>query len=95
MSNAVWKYPLYVNEFFMKCANSFIKTAMKNALGIKHYWGRVTFVPGRRAIHLHIVSIAKNKAYLHKLFDASTPQKKAEVLNSLSSMDGHDCPLLN
>ncbi len=48
----------------MKRVNSFMKTVMKKALQIEHYWGRVEFVPGRGAIHLHVVAIAKDRAYL-------------------------------
>ncbi len=32
MSNSAKKNPLFLNEFFMKRANSFMKTAMKGAL---------------------------------------------------------------
>jgi hypothetical protein len=85
MSNAAQKYTLFVNEFFMKRANSFMKTMMKNSLKIKHYWGRVQFAPGRGAIHVYIVAIAKNKACLQEFFDASTPQKKAQVLNNYTT----------
>ncbi len=52
MSNAARKFPLYVNEFFMKHANSFMKTVMKKALQINHYWGPVDFAPGRGAIYV-------------------------------------------
>jgi len=81
MSNSARKYPLFVNEFFMKRADSFIKTVLKEALQIDHYWGRVKFAPGRGAIHLHIVAIAKDKAYLHDFYRATTLQEKAKVLN--------------
>jgi hypothetical protein len=64
MSNASWRHPLFVNEFFMRRAKSFISTVIKLALGIEHYWGHAEFVPGRGAIHLHIVAIAKDMAYL-------------------------------
>jgi hypothetical protein len=47
MANAAQGYPLYVNEFFMKRAKSFMATVVKKALGIDHYWGRVEFAPGR------------------------------------------------
>ncbi len=80
MSNAARKFPLYVNEFFMKRANLFMKTVMKKAVQIEHYWGRVEFAPGRGAIHLHIVAIAKNKAYLQEFYNASSLQQKVEVL---------------
>jgi hypothetical protein len=42
----------------------------------------VEFAPGRGAIHLHIVAIAKNKAYLQESYNASLLPKKAEVLNN-------------
>jgi hypothetical protein len=32
MSNSTRKYPLFVNKFFMKRANLFMKTIMKDAL---------------------------------------------------------------
>ena len=81
MSNSARKYPLFVNEFFMKRANSFMKTVMKNALQLEHYWGRVEFAPGRGAIHLHVVAIANDKAYLQDFYKATTLEEKARVLN--------------
>ncbi len=63
MTNAARKYPLFVNDFFMKRVNLFMKTVMKKALQIEHYWGCVEFAPGRGAIHLHVVTIAKDRAY--------------------------------
>ncbi len=35
MANAARRHPLYVNEFFMKRAKSFIGTLVKKALDIK------------------------------------------------------------
>jgi hypothetical protein len=36
---------------------------------IQHYWGRVEIAPGRGAIpHLHVVAIAKDRAYLQDFF---------------------------
>ncbi len=81
MSYAARKYPLFVNEFFMKRVNSFMKTVMKHALQIEHYWGRVEFAPGRGAIHLHVVAIAKDRAYLQDFYKATTMEEKAKVLN--------------
>ncbi len=86
MSNSARKYPLFVNEFFMKRANSFIKTVMKNALQIEHYWGRVEFAPGRGAIHLHVVAIANDKAYSQDFYKATTLEEKARVLNDYAIM---------
>jgi hypothetical protein len=58
---------------------------MKNALQIEHYWGRVEFAPGRGAIHLHVVVIAKNRAYLQDFFKAQTLKEKAKVLNNYAT----------
>ncbi len=68
MSNATRKYPLFINDFFMKHVNLFMKTFMKNALQIEHYWDCVEFAPGRGAIHLRIVAIGKDRAYLQDFF---------------------------
>jgi hypothetical protein len=81
MSNSARKYPLFVNEFFMIRASLFMKTVMKDALQIEHYWGHVEFAPGRGAIHLHVVAIAKDRAYLQKFYKAPTLEGKAKVLN--------------
>ncbi len=67
MSNAARKYPLFVNDFFMKRINLFMKTVMKNALQTEHYWGRVEFAPGRGAIHLRVVAMEKTEL-TYKIF---------------------------
>jgi hypothetical protein len=85
MSNVPRKHPLFLNKFFMKHVNLFMKTVMKNALQIEHYWGRVEFAPGRGAIHLHLVAIAKNRAYLQDFFKASILEEKAIVLNNYAT----------
>jgi hypothetical protein len=86
MCNAAKKYLLYVNDFFMKQAHSFIKTGMKKALGIEHYWGRVEFALGRGAIHLHTVGIANDKAYLREFYLAKSFHKKAQVLDQYAKL---------
>jgi len=54
---------------------------MKNALQIEHYWGRLNFAPGRGGIHLHVVAIAKDRAYLQDFYKATTLEGKAKVVN--------------
>ncbi len=80
MSNASWRHP-FVNEYFMRRAKSFMSTVVKMALGIEHYWGCVEFAPGRGAIHLHIVAIAKDMAYLQDFYHAKTAEDKAAVVD--------------
>ncbi len=81
MSNASRRHSLFVNKYFMRRAKSFMATVIKTALGIEHYWGRVEFAPGRGAIHLHIVAIANDMAYLQDFFHAKTTENKAAVVN--------------
>ncbi len=84
MSNASRRHPLFVNEYFMRRAKSFMATVVKTALGIEHYWGRVKFAPapGHGAIHLHIVAIAKDTAYLQDFYHAKTAEDKAAVVDT-------------
>jgi hypothetical protein len=81
ISNASWRHPLFVNEYFMRRAKSFMSTVVKRALGIEHYCGHVEFVPGRGAIHLHIVAIAKDMAYLQDFYHAKIAEDKAAVVD--------------
>jgi hypothetical protein len=80
MSNAARNYPLFVNDFFMKRVNFFMKTVMKNAFQIEHYWGCVEFAPGRGAIHLHVVAIATNRAYLQEFLKHQHCKKNQKCL---------------
>ncbi len=81
-----------MNEYFMSRAKSFMSTVVKTALGIEHYWGHVKFAPGCGAIHLHIVAIAKDMAYLQDFYHATTAEDKASVVDKYAQETfGHDC----
>ena len=81
MKKSVKHYPLYVNDFFMTRVNKYMQTVVKEALGIEHYWGRIEFAPGRGQIHLHMLGIAKDRAYLDAFYHAKTNEDKAEVMD--------------
>ena len=81
MQRSVKKFPLYVNDFFMKRVKKFMTTVVKEALGIEHYWGRIEFAPGRGQIHLHMLGIAKDRAYLDAFYSAKTEEDKANVID--------------
>ncbi len=101
MANASRRYPLYVNKFFMKRAKSCMGTVVKKALGIQHYWGRLEFATVRGAIHLHIIGIACDKAYLQDFYCTSTNKEKAaaldkyaqEILDMTADVSINDNPL--
>lgn len=80
MAKSVKRYPLYVNDYFMRRAKDFMESVVKKALGIEHYWGRVEFAPGRGQIHLHLLAIAEDKAYLNEYYQAVTSADKAQVI---------------
>ena len=56
-----------------------MKEVMKEALGIDHYWGRVKFAPGRGQIHLHMLGIGKDRAYLNDFYKAKTMEDKVAL----------------
>ena len=80
MGRAARRNPMYVNQYFMFRAKRFLDTFAYDVLELEHYWGRVEFAPGRGAIHLHLLGIAKNKAYLPDFYKAKTEREKVKVV---------------
>lgn len=80
MSSAARRYPMYVNKYYMMRAKRFLDVYAREVFELEHYWGRVEFAPGRGAIHLHILGIAKDKAYLESFYDAKSEADKVNVL---------------
>ena len=72
-------YTVFVNEYFMMRAKIFLDNYSRDVLDLKYYWGRVELVSGRGQIHMHILGIAKNKAYLHEFYHAESEDKKVCV----------------
>ena len=65
----------------MKRAKKFLNTVVKEALGIEHYWGRTKFAPGTGQIHLHLLAIAKDRAYLDDFYNAKAMKEKTAVVD--------------
>jgi len=84
ISKSARNYPLVVNQFFMIRAEEFMKTVVKNTLGVDHYWGRVEFAPGRGQIHLHILAVTNKKGYLQDYHNACTIDEKTVILTSFA-----------
>ena len=81
MQKASKKYPLFVNDFFMKRLQYFMGTVVKDSFDIEHYWGRVEFIPRRGQIHVHMLGIAKDMAYLKDFYMVQTMEDKGVVIN--------------
>ncbi len=58
-----------------------MNTVHKDIFGIEHYWGWVEFAPERGQIHLHMLGIAKNKAYLNDFYKSKTIEDMAVVVD--------------
>jgi hypothetical protein len=85
MSRAARRNPLYVNQYFMNRAKRFMDVFAREVLDLEFYWGRVEFAPGRGAIHLHLLGIAKDKAYLRDFYKARTEAKKVRVMEKYAN----------
>ena len=85
MSRAARRNPLYVNQYFMTRAKRFMDVYAREVLDLEYYWGRVEFAPGRGAIHLHLLGIAKDKAYLRDFYKARTEAKKVRVMEKYAN----------
>ena len=73
------------NQFFMIQAKTFMSGVVKKCLGIEHYWGRVEFASGRGAIHLYMLGIAKDRAYLYDF--TRQAQWRTKQLSSISTQE--------
>ena len=82
MRKSVKRFSVYVNEFFIKRAKNFLENVLGPAFGIVHYWSRVEFAPGRGQIHLHILGISNDHAYLKEYHNAKTPEQKGNAVSS-------------
>jgi hypothetical protein len=80
MAQAARRYPLYVNQYFMKRAKTFMDGYARDVLDIEYYWGRVEFASGRGQIHLHILCIAKDRAYLDDFYRAESEEEKVKIV---------------
>lgn len=80
LQKSIRRYSLYVNQYFMRRAKTFMDEYARDAMDLEYYWGRVEFAPGRGQIHLHILGIAKDKAYLHDFYRAKTETEKIRVI---------------
>ncbi len=80
MCKAARRYPHYVNQYFMRRAKTFMDGFAREVMDLEYYWGRVEFASGRGQIHLHILGIAKNKAYLSDFYKAKSEADKIRVM---------------
>ena len=55
-------YSIVVQEYFQERVKSWLKTVGHTVFGIKHYWIRYEFAPGRGQIHAHLLAISNDQS---------------------------------
>jgi hypothetical protein len=84
MTTILNEYSSVIQEYFQKKVQIWLDTVGKQIFGIKHYWVRYEFAPGRGQIHAHLLAISKDQAIYQlchqdlKLINGN--QKRAERL---------------
>ena len=58
-------YSLVIQEYFQMRTVAWLESVGKTIFGIKHYWIRYEFAPGRGQIHAHLLAIPEN----HDIFE--------------------------
>jgi Helitron helicase-like domain at N-terminus len=62
-------YTIVVQEFFQVRFENWMEHFGRPVFGIRHYWGRYEFAPGRGQIHIHLLAIRKDQAIFKLLYD--------------------------
>jgi len=71
------EYSIVVQEYFQKRVEAFLETTGKTIFGIKHYWVRYEFTPGRGQIHAHMLCISDDQS-IYKHMARDLKQKDGE-----------------
>jgi hypothetical protein len=61
MSSILNDYSSVVEEYFQKRVEIWLQTVGKKIFGIKHFWVRYEFAPGRGQIHAHLLAISQDQ----------------------------------
>jgi hypothetical protein len=94
-STLVHEYTIVIQEYFQLRVRNWFDTVGKNVFGIKHYWLRFEFAPGRGQIHAHCLLILDNMPTQERIYEmrtsASTPmeadQRQAAVLEEWATQN--------
>ena len=62
MTNILNQYTSVIQEYFQNKVKIWLNTVGKSIFGIKHYWVRYEFAPGRGQIHAHLLAISEDQA---------------------------------
>ena len=65
LSKILNQYSIVVQEYFQRRVVEWMETVGRDIFGIKHYWIRYEFAPGRGQIHAHLLAIARDNSIYH------------------------------
>lgn len=75
-------YAIVVQEYFQERVVTWLDTVGKAILGIKHYWIRYEFTPGRGQIHAHLLAIPEDQGIYKIAHDAFKGERSGGTENS-------------
>ena len=82
-------YSIVIQEYFQDRVKIWLETVGKEIFGIKHYWCRYEFAPGRGQIHAHMLAITEDQdaqTRAHQLLkEEDGPKKRAAYLSEWAS----------
>lgn len=65
LSKILNQYSIVVQEYFQKRVVEWLETVGRDIFGIKHYWIRYEFAPGRGQIHAHLLAVVRDNSIYH------------------------------
>ena len=74
-------YSVVIQEYFQIRTETWLKTVGKSIFGIKHYWVRYEFTPGRGQIHTHLLAIPNDQS-IYKLCHMDMKQVNGKELRA-------------
>ena len=96
-------YSIVVQEYFQRRVEIWLKSVGAKVFGIKHYWVRYEFAPGRGQIHAHLLAISDFSDIYRlchdKLREINGEDKRAQIIGQWAAdsfgltaevMDGFD-----
>ena len=72
-------YSIVIQEYFQLRTEAWLQTVGKDIFGIKHYWVRYEFAPGRGQIHAHLLAIPEDQSIYELAYnDTKEPNGKTK-----------------
>jgi len=81
------EYSLVVQEYFELRVEAWLRLVGKEVFGIKHYWVRFEFAPGRGQIHAHMLCISDHLEIFEKCHEDLKDEREGEARRAVRLAD--------